>query len=217
MLIAVEGLHSAGKSTCVAAIAGVLRERGLPVVTTEWNSSPPLGPTITRLKVDNLIGPVAMVLMEAADLAYRFETRLRDALANGAVVISDRYHYSTLVRGISRGVDPAYIRSCFSFSAEPDIVFHLRCAAEVTLARREAAGLPIGGHMSGEDYRIVTDRRRGFVEHQNEMAVLYDTVLPDRTVSLDATLPQTDLQAQVLAVVGERLMSRSAQGAPASP
>jgi dTMP kinase len=205
MLVVFEGLHSAGKSTQVAALAGALQHRGVTVVTTEWNSSPPLGRRISQLKIDNRLGPTAMVLMEAADLAYRFESQLRDALAGGAVVVSDRYFYSTLVRGIARGIDAGFIRSCFAFAPEPGVVFHLRCAADVTLARREAVGLSIGGHMSGEDHRVVTDRRKGFVSHQSEMGDLYDDVLPDGTVRLDATAPAADLHAKVVAAVTARM------------
>src|SRR5687767_1150286 len=99
MLVVLEGLYSAGKSTQAALLTQVLRERGVPVVATEWNSSAPLGDTITRLKIDRSVGPTAMVLMEAADLAYRYEAGLCDALAAGSVVVSDRYWYSTVVRG----------------------------------------------------------------------------------------------------------------------
>lgn len=210
MLVVFEGLHSAGKSTQVKALADVLRRRGLPVVTTKWNSAPPLGRTITQLKVDNRLGPLSMVLMEAADLAYRFESELRAALARGATVISDRYHYTTLVRGIARGVDPAFIRSCFAFAPEPDAVFHLRCAARVTLARRETSGLSVSGHLTGEDYRVVSDRRQAFITHQDEMTSLYERVLPHGTIPLDATAPVAQLHEDIIATVTGRMASGEA-------
>jgi dTMP kinase len=80
MLIVFEGLHSAGKSTQVAALEKWLRDRGASVTLTSWNSSPSLGATITGLKMANALSPIAMVLMEAADLAYRYEHGLCEAL-----------------------------------------------------------------------------------------------------------------------------------------
>jgi dTMP kinase len=206
MLVVLEGLHSVGKSTQVRALASELRRQGLPVVTTEWNSSPTLGRSITQLKIDNRLGPTALVLMEAADLAWRIESSLGDALARDAVVVSDRWFYSTLVRGLARGIDPAFMRSCFAFAPEPSVVFHLRCDAQVTLARREAAGMSIGGHMSGEDYRAVPDQRRGFVQHQNKAAILYQRVLPAGTIELDATASAADLHAEIVANVIQKHM-----------
>lgn len=215
MLVVLEGLHSAGKSTQAALLTRLLRERGIPAVSTSWNSSVPLGRTITDLKIANDVGPTAMVLMEAADLAYRYEQDLRAALDRG-VVVSDRYFYSTVVRGVVRGVDEAYIRSCFAFAPRPDLVFHLRCAASVTLARRERLGLSLGGHLSGADHRVITDPRQDFLTHQDDMTRQYERVLPETTVPLDATAEPAEVHRLIAERVIAELASR-ASGARAEP
>jgi hypothetical protein len=57
--------------------------------------------------------------------------------------------------------------------------------------------LSLGGHLSGEDYQIVSDRRQAFRTHQNDMARLYEKVLPEGTISLDATALAADVHRQI--------------------
>lgn len=209
MLIVFEGIHSAGKSTQSASLARWLRakdEEG--VVETSWNSSEVLGPHITRLKITNALSPMTMVLMEAADLAHRYERELRTTLAAGQVVVSDRYLYSTLVRGMLREVQESFIRDCFAFAPVPDLVFHVRSSGKTTLGRRLAAGRSVGGHMSGEDFRTVTDRRAAFVELQDRTEELYKEVLPPGTVSLPGSCDAAELHTHVISEVNRVLRNR---------
>ncbi|MEU4792159.1 dTMP kinase [Micromonospora tulbaghiae] len=208
MLIAFEGLHTAGKSTQVDALVRWLGGRVERVVKTAWNSSPPLGASIGRLKSENRVGPLAMVLMEAADLAYRFEEGLRNALSAGGVVVADRWFYSTIVRAVPRGVDEQFVRSCFAFAPRPDIVFHVRCTAQETLNRRVARALPLRGHLVGEDLTPGLDPRTGYLVHQGEAALLYDRVLPQDAVVLPCAQSPDALQARVVAALGPLLAGR---------
>jgi dTMP kinase len=212
VLIAFEGLHSAGKSTQVAGLVQWLREHNIPVAPSAWNSSPPLGERITALKVENWLTPVAMVLMEAADLAYRYENGLGEALADGAVVVCDRYFYSTVARGVSRGVRREFIEGCFDFAPTPDLVFYLRCTAQTTLRRRTAGRMSLGGHLSGEDFRPVPDRRQGFLDHQGETAELYEQILPTGTVRIDCLDAKPDIHQRVTAAVAAALQTTTPRG-----
>jgi dTMP kinase len=201
MLIAFEGLHSAGKSTQVEALVRRLGADGVPVVRTSWNSSPPLGARIGQLKMKNRLGPLSMVLMEAADLAYRVESGLGEALASGVVVVADRWYHSTVVRAVSRGVDESYVRSCFGFAPEPDLLFQLGCTARETLNRRTAAGLPLVGHLIGEDVRPGIEPTDGYLLHQGEIAALYERVLPMGRIQLRCQQPPDVLHEQVVSAV----------------
>lgn len=68
MLVVYEGIHSAGKSAQVDALAEWLRAAGVDHHLTSWNSSAPIGGEITKLKIENRMTPVAMALLEAGDL-----------------------------------------------------------------------------------------------------------------------------------------------------
>ncbi|WP_177154317.1 dTMP kinase [Actinosynnema pretiosum] len=198
MLIVFEGLHSSGKSTQAGLLAEWLVARGVVPTRTSWNSSTPLGATITDLKIRDRLGPQALVLMEAADLAHRWESGLGEVLAAGGVVISDRYHYSTMARGVIRGISLEHIRECFRFAPEPDLVLHVRCTGRETLRRRLAAGQSLGSHLCGADYRPVVDERAAFVEHQDRMAELYGELLPEGTVDLPLGASREEAHALVL-------------------
>ncbi len=199
MLVVFEGLHSAGKSTQVAALVTWLRERRQPVLETSWNSSACLGTRISHLKMNNRLNPLAMVLMEAADLAFRYEDTIRAALDRGDVVVSDRYVYSTIVRAVARGVDEAFVRGCFAFAPDPDLVLYLRCSAEETLRRRVATGLPLCGHLIGQDLKPTADSRTGYLWHQHEISLLYERYLPKDKTALLCTHPPAALHGQVVA------------------
>jgi len=205
MLIVFEGLHSAGKSTQIAALVQWLRERGALVTLTSWNSSPPLGATITGLKMASALSPIAMVLMEAADLAYRYEHGLRDALDGGDIVVADRWSYSTVVRAVPRGVARDFVRDCFAFAPRPDLVFYLRCTARETLSRRLAAGLPLQGHLIGTDLEPGIGPREGYLRHQGQASRLYDATLPPDTVVLSCHDHPDVLRGLVVAAVQAHL------------
>ncbi len=176
LIVAFEGIYASGKSTQARLLAEWCAALGLQHVLTEWNSSPALAETILELKRRLQLVPRALVLLEAADLADRYEHVIEPALASGAVVIADRWVHSGVVRGVVRGVDPGFARSCFSFVREPDLLVVSGCPAALTLERRMATGRPISGYVCGEDFHAVTDRPLAFVSYQQEVAEAYQAL-----------------------------------------
>lgn len=196
MLIAFEGVYSAGKSTQVRMLAELLARKHAPPVITASNSSD-IGQVVSRLKIENRMTPLGMVLAEAADLAYRVENGIGAALDAGRVVVADRYVWSHVVRGAVRGIDPAFIRACIAFAPPATHVFFVRCPGATTLERRLAEGLRVADHLSGSDYRPVTDHHASFVEEQDRLNALYSSILPAGTVQLDGTASPDEIHARV--------------------
>ncbi|GAA3174309.1 dTMP kinase [Nonomuraea roseoviolacea] len=95
LFLAVEGPNGVGKTTTVTRLAELLRQRGHTVHVTTEPSDTPLGRLI-RSSETALTGR-AMALAVAADRYAHIDTEINPALADGKIVISDRYVQSSLV------------------------------------------------------------------------------------------------------------------------
>ena len=88
MLITLEGIDGTGKSTLAAALPELLRDLD-PVVTKEPGATW-VGDSVRRAIAEER-DPITEALLFVADHAAHLATVVRPALANGRLVISDRY------------------------------------------------------------------------------------------------------------------------------
>ena len=104
--ITFEGIDGSGKSTQLRMLAENLRARGVDVVTTCEPGGTPLGRSLREafLETRETVAPMAELLSFAADRAQHVEFLIKPALAEGKVVISDRYADATFAyQGAGRG------------------------------------------------------------------------------------------------------------------
>ena len=107
LFVAFEGGEGVGKSTQITLAAQWARAQGRKVVETREPGGTPLGQELRRLVLDPAghVTPRAEALIYAADRAHHVDTVIRPALAEGKVVITDRYIDSTLAyQGAGRGL-----------------------------------------------------------------------------------------------------------------
>lgn len=192
MLITVEGLDGAGKSTLVAQLAKaldatVLREPG-GVEVSERIRSLVADPA---LEVD----PRTEALLYAAARAQLVAERLRPLLDAGATVLLDRFVDSSLAyQGGGRGLGVEEIRALNEFATgglRPDRTLLLRIAPEAGLAR-------------------ISDRPADRLEQQDgaffaAIARTYDELAaaePERFAVIDASQPPERVLADALAALG---------------
>ena len=147
MLIAIEGIDGAGKTTQAKRLEELLSEPDRPVVRSK---EPTDGQWGKKLRASATMGRLSM--KEELDLFLKdrrehVETVINPALAAGKVVIVDRYYYSTIAYQGARGMDPAKLQAMNEeFAPIPDIVFLLDVEPEVGLARIEKRGDGAGNH-----------------------------------------------------------------------
>jgi dTMP kinase len=167
LFVAFEGPEGAGKSTQVRLLEGWLRERGhLPVVTRE-----PGGTEVAEsvreilLDSDDLPAATELLLMLAARSALVTDV-IRPALESGRVVVTDRFHLSTLAyQGYGRGLPLAEVEAMNRFATgglEPDLTILLDVDPAEGAARK-AGGLrdPDRIERAGDDFhRRVTEAYR---------------------------------------------------------
>ena len=117
MLITVEGIDGAGKSTLVAGLADALRAHG-PVVLREPGGAA-LSERLRALVKDPAmtVGARAEALVYAAARAQLVEEELRPLLEAGRLVLLDRFVDSSLAyQGAGRGLGVAAVRQLNAFA-----------------------------------------------------------------------------------------------------
>jgi dTMP kinase len=118
VLITVEGLDGAGKSTLVAGLSAALAERGDRVVVLREPGGVEVSERIRELLKDPSleIDPRAEALLYAAARAQLVAQELRPLLDSGATVVLDRFVDSSLAyQGAGRGLGVEEIRRLNAF------------------------------------------------------------------------------------------------------
>ena len=104
--ITFEGIDGSGKTTQLRLLADELRLKGFDVLATLEPGGTPLGRRLRAafLETEETVAPLAELLLFAADRAQHVELLVKPALAEGKIVVSDRYADATIAyQGAGRG------------------------------------------------------------------------------------------------------------------
>lgn len=146
MFITFEGIDGVGKSTQADLLEGWLKERGHDVVRTLEPGGTELGQEIRHLLLHRkgAVAPRSEALLYAADRAHHVATKVRPALAEGKVVISDRYFDSSVAyQGAARDLDVTEVRNISLWAVNgllPDLTVLLDLPAAEAMRRRDRTG-----------------------------------------------------------------------------
>lgn len=186
LLIAVEGLYAAGKTTQIAQLSEHLRSAGAEVTVSSWNSSPSLAEHVLGLRRQGRLSPRLLFLLELADFTDRLERVIEPALNSGGIVITDRYVTTGLARAVVRGVDRGYCVDAYRFAPRPDLTILLAVEPAVTVSRRRGTGRGMDGYVSGADFLDgPADVEERFVVYQRLVDNVYRRELAGRAVLVD--------------------------------
>jgi dTMP kinase len=203
LFIAFEGGEGVGKSTQMAALVKWLEARGEDVVTTREPGGTAIGSRVRELLLDPMsseMDPRTEALLYAADRAQHAAEVIRPALAQGKIVVSDRFIDSSLAyQGLARGLGLQQIYDISAWATNglmPDLVFYLDLEAAAGLAR------------VGEERDRLEREDEDFHARVGTAYLELAQRFPERFVVLDARRGQAEIHAEVVEEFEERTQGR---------
>jgi dTMP kinase len=203
VFITLEGPEGSGKTSQVPLLADFLRQQGGDIITTREPGGTAIGDQI-RSVLTNLgntaMQPRTEILLFLAARAQLVEQVIRPALAEGKIVLCDRYGDSTLAyQGYGHGLDLNQLRQLLRFATgglKPDLTLLLDVDVEAGLRRK----LYSGGEWNRLDAYAVAFHQR---VRQGYHALAQSE--PQRWVVIDANQPPEMVQLALRQAVIGRL------------
>jgi dTMP kinase len=192
VFITFEGIDGVGKSTQLDLLQQWLEGRGREVIRTLEPGGTELGQEIRHLLLHRKgdVAARAEALLYAADRAHHVATKIRPALADGKVVLSDRYFDSSVAyQGAARELDVDEVRNISLWAVDnliPDLTVLLDLDAEAAIQRRNKTGT--------EPDRLEREKVDFFVRAR---AQYLELAKEPRFLVVDATLSIDEIQQQI--------------------
>lgn len=189
ILIVIEGIDGAGKSTQTLILLHKLRALGYDAVTYREPTRSKWGREVKRLaKRSDSLSPEEELTLFVKDREENVRKNLKPALRRKKIVVLDRYYFSTIAYQGAKGIDPGRIkRMNEKFVVKPDLVFILDIDAGEGLAR------------------IHTRKKKDLLFERKEYLVkvrkLFQSFRGRKFVHLDGSLPKKEISEEILAGV----------------
>ena len=141
IFIVIEGIDGTGKSTQSKRLAEWFRSRGREVVLSREPTDGPWGKKLRESATTGRLSAEEELECFLNDRREHVQMSIKPALAEGKVVILDRYYFSTMAYQGARGFDPLEIRRRNeAFAPQPDLLLILDLSVESAHGRIGARG-----------------------------------------------------------------------------
>jgi dTMP kinase len=207
LFVAFEGVEGAGKGTQITLAKDWLESQGAEVLITREPGGTEVGEQLRKMLLDHETGhlePKTEALLFAASRAQHVTTVIRPALAEGKVVITDRYIDSSVAyQGWARGLGEQDVLTLNVWATQglfPDLVILLHLEPEAGLLR--SLEEPDRIEMEGGDFHAkVADAYLRIAEEH-----------PERFVVVDADAPPEKVHEKVVDALKRVLKERDESG-----
>ena len=204
MFITFEGSEGSGKTSQVPLLAETLRQRGYAALTTREPGGTPIVEQIRKVILDlknTDMHPRTEILLFQAARAQHVEQVIRPHLAQGGIVLCDRYADSTLAyQGYGRQTDLVELRKIIYYATGglmPDLTLLFDMDVMDGLRRRSKGG----------DVNRLDALDLAFYERVRQGYLSLAAAEPQRWALIDASRSIAEVRAQVWQVVSGRLRS----------
>lgn len=140
LLVAIEGIDGAGKTTLAEGLVAWLRGVGAKVSSSKEPTRGPWGMQMRDSALAGRLTPEDESRLLILDRKQHVQEFIRPALQRGEIVILDRYFPSMLAYQGAAGLDVAELIEANAFAPQPDVLLLLDIAPEAGLARIRARG-----------------------------------------------------------------------------
>jgi len=162
MFITFEGPEGAGKSTQITLLTDYLKAHGHRVYSTREPGGTSIGDQIRAVLHDvnnTAMDAVAEILLYSASRAQLVAEVIKPLLAEGAMVLCDRYADSTFAyQGYGRGLDMSMLQSITKFATQslvPDLTVYLDLQVKDGLHRKQIANDAGEGELNRMDQQTL--------------------------------------------------------------
>ena len=212
-----EGLDGSGKSTQLALLAAFLQRFQVQVLTTRQPGDTALGERIRTLLLDAKttgLSPMAEMAMMFADRAQSIEERIAPALAEGKIVLCDRFTDSTeAYQGGGRGLgrEPVLaLHRVLCGNLQPDLTILLLPPLAVSRERtRSRSGQASSGTTASHAEFDRFERER--LEFHERVHAAYSAIAarePERVLCIDGAPSVSEAELTIRNAVLARLHAR---------
>jgi dTMP kinase len=203
--ITFEGIDGSGKSTQARLLTGELRLRGYNVLPTMEPGGTPLGRRLREafLETEERVAPLAELLLFAADRAQHVEFLVKPALAEGKIVVSDRYADATVAyQGAGRGFPEKTVSQIVSLATgglKPDLTLFFDLPIEKAILRAKSRNddETVRNRMDSETTEFYRRVREAYLKIAEEESERFRVV--------DANGSVEEIRARVMEIVTEFL------------
>ena len=203
MFITFEGPEGSGKTTQARLLADWLRVHGREIALSREPGGTPIGDQIRSVLHDpanTAMDARTEILLYAASRAQHVAERIQPALAEGKIVICDRYADSTLAyQGYGRGLDLGMLQTIMVFATgglQPDMTIYLDITPKEGLRRRQIGG-DEWNRLDAEPLRFHERVQAGYRELVRQE--------PQRWVVVDGARSVEEVHTEVIGAVRARL------------
>ncbi len=211
-LITFEGIDGSGKSTQIRMLSGELLLRGFEVLNTREPGGTPLGRRLREafLETEEEVDPLAELLLFAADRAQHVNFLIKPALAEGKIVLSDRYADATYAyQGAGRGFPESTVNTVIELATgglKPDLTIFFDLPVEKSLSRAGIRGENTKNNRmdleTADFYKRVREAYLGIAERERNRFIV---------VNGDSSIEK--IQAEVVEIVVDFLNKKEVQAA----
>ena len=198
LFISIEGSDGSGKSTQIENIKRFFEEKGIDIVFTREPGGTPIGEKLREIILDrNLreMSDMTEALLYAAARAQHVAQVIRPALAEGKIVVCDRFVDSSIAyQGYGRGEPVAVINGFAIEGCMPDVTFLMKMDPRVG-RRRIKEDQQDRLEMEEDDFHVRTFE--GYLELEKRY--------PDRIVSIDASRSIEEIKLDIYRKLEELL------------
>ena len=206
MFITLEGPEGSGKTCHIPELAQTLEQAGYEVIVTREPGGTPIGDEIrkTLLKLGNTaMHPTTEILLFQASRAQHVEELIRPSIAEGKIVLCDRFADSTMAyQGYGHQTNLDQLAQIIRFATgglEPDLTLLLDVPIEVGLQRRSE---------DSENWNRLDAKEEAFHQRVRDGYLEMAAAHPGRWEIVDASQPLEAVLADLMHVVMERLAGR---------
>jgi dTMP kinase len=181
VLIAVEGIDGAGKTTQVKKLRNALQRAGQPVISSKEPTTGQWGSILRQSAFSGRLSLEDELQTFIKDRTEHVDTLIRPHLDHGEIVILDRYFYSTIAyQGARGGNVQAVSREMFERFPIPDAVFILDIDPVIGIHRIANDRAEEPNHF--EDRSSLAQARDIFLQMIGDNIHFLDGALPIRTL-----------------------------------